>query len=158
MNKEKEPERMPRGLRNNNPLNIRRGNAHWQGLKPVQNDKQFCEFESPAMGFRAAFVLLRRYYVFYGLHTVAQVIRRWAPPSDGNDTKGYVAQVERIAEIHPDYELADPKADPLTWLRIVWAMTCVENGYASRHWSDYVHIVAQMVKGMEFAQITWNQK
>ena len=103
------------------------------------------------------FVLLRRYYVFYGLHTVAKVISRWAPPADGNDTDAYIRQVERIAEIHPDYELADPKADPLTWLRIVWAMTCVENGSALRDWPDHELILTQMVQGMVFAQVTWGK-
>lgn len=157
MNIKKETLRGPRGLRNNNPLNIRRGNAQWQGLQPVQDDKQFCQFITPAMGFRAAFVLLRRYYVFYGLHTVAKVISRWAPPADGNDTDAYIRQVTRIANIAEDHELKDPKADPLTWLRIVWAMTCVENGSALRDWPDHELILTQMVQGMVFAQVTWGK-
>ena len=34
----------PRGLRNNNPGNIRITKDKWQGLKPVQEDKEFSQF------------------------------------------------------------------------------------------------------------------
>ena len=51
---------LPRGIRNNNPLNIRKGN-NWKGERPNQTDKEFEEFESMQMGLRAAFILLRNY-------------------------------------------------------------------------------------------------
>ena len=44
----------PRGIRNNNPLNIRRGASQWQGLKRRQTDKDFCQFVTVAYGYRAA--------------------------------------------------------------------------------------------------------
>ena len=34
-----------RGIRNNNPLNIRRSKDKWQGMKALQTDAQFCQFE-----------------------------------------------------------------------------------------------------------------
>ena len=52
--------KIPRGIRNNNPLNIRKGND-WQGERHPQTDKEFEEFESLTMGFRAAFKLLKNY-------------------------------------------------------------------------------------------------
>ena len=74
---------IPRGIRNNNPLNIRRSKADWQGLVAPSTDKEltsgrlgsgsadskqasvcthydaeFCQFENMFYGFRAAFKLL----------------------------------------------------------------------------------------------------
>lgn len=46
---------MTRGLRNNNPLNIRRNNTKWQGLSVTQTDKSFFQFKTMAYGYRAAF-------------------------------------------------------------------------------------------------------
>ncbi len=40
----------PRGLRNNNPLNIVRGKSKWQGLKERISDSRFCEFVTPEYG------------------------------------------------------------------------------------------------------------
>ena len=38
---------LPRGIRNNNPLNIRRtAKDQWQGLRAQQTDASFCQFES----------------------------------------------------------------------------------------------------------------
>ena len=50
---------LPRGLRNNNPLNIRKGAQRWQGQ--TGNDGAFCIFESMEYGYRAAFRLLHTY-------------------------------------------------------------------------------------------------
>lgn len=57
----KETKNTPRGLRNNNPLNIRRSADLWQGLRKEQSDPEFFQFESIAWGYRAAFVVLRTY-------------------------------------------------------------------------------------------------
>ena len=46
---------MTRGLRNNNPLNIRKNSTKWQGLSATQTDKSFFQFTSMAYGYRAAF-------------------------------------------------------------------------------------------------------
>ncbi len=62
---------LPRGIRNNNPLNIRRSKDKWKGLRAVQADAQFCQFETLEYGWRAAFYLLTRtYYHKYRLSTV----------------------------------------------------------------------------------------
>ena len=41
---EKERKQKPRGIRNNNPLNIVQTNDKWQGLREKQYDKRFCEY------------------------------------------------------------------------------------------------------------------
>ena len=65
---------IPRGIRNNNPLNIRRSKDQWQGMKKTQSDSSFCQFETFEDGWRAAFVLLTRtYYHKYRLYTIRAI-------------------------------------------------------------------------------------
>lgn len=83
-----------RGIRNNNPANIRRG-CNWKGLAKVQTDREFCQFVTMTWGVRALLVTLRTYVVKHHLHTVREIISRWAPPSDGNNTEKYIEFVEK---------------------------------------------------------------
>lgn len=96
--------RIPRGIRNNNPLNIRKGN-NWLGERPVQTDRSFEEFESMEMGLRAGFKLLRRYITGddgkrQSCDTVAKIISRWAPPVE-NATSKYIHFVADHLGINP---------------------------------------------------------
>ena len=50
---------MKRGIRNNNPLNIRRSATRWQGAREEQKDKSFVQFKSMAYGYRAAWKILQ---------------------------------------------------------------------------------------------------
>jgi len=92
---------LPRGLRNNNPLNIRRNPANrWQGLAPESLDDSFCTFISLEYGARAALKLIRNYLIYpaFKCKTPADIIKRWAPPSE-NDTAAYIARVETISGV-----------------------------------------------------------
>lgn len=80
-----------RGIRNNNPGNIRKGEA-WQGLAAKQTDEAFCVFRSAEYGIRALVKVLLTYEKKYGLNTVRKIISRYAPESE-NDTGAYVASV-----------------------------------------------------------------
>lgn len=84
-----------RGIRNNNPANIRRG-CNWKGLAKTQTDREFCQFTTMTWGVRALLVTLRTYVVKHHLHTVREIINRWAPPSDGNNTEAYIKFVEKV--------------------------------------------------------------
>lgn len=86
-----------RGIRNNNPANIRRG-CNWKGLAETQTDKEFCQFITMTWGVRALLVTLRTYVVKHHLHTVREIITRWAPPSDGNNTERYIEFVKEAVE------------------------------------------------------------
>ena len=79
-----------RGLRNNNPGNIRLGQP-WAGQVEGE-DKSFCTFQSAEYGIRALCKLLLTYYNRYNLDTVEGIINRYAPPSE-NDTGGYQSHV-----------------------------------------------------------------
>lgn len=94
---------IPRGIRNNNPGNIRHGND-WQGLAEEQPDPEFCTFVSPEYGLRAIVVILRNYDRKHGLRTVREFINRWAPPNE-NDTTGYAEHVARRLGVPADEEI-----------------------------------------------------
>lgn len=80
-----------RGVRNNNPTNIRKG-ENWKGLAEVQDDPAFCVFREPKWGIRAFCKLILNYKTFYGIETVRGIIDRFAPPSE-NDTTSYIEHV-----------------------------------------------------------------
>lgn len=114
----------PRGIRNNNPLNIRIGNT-WLGEVPKPTDSEFEQFVSIRYGLRAAFVILRRYIRRYGRNTPAKIIRAWAPAVE-NNTQRYIEVVCKRSLIAPD-EVID-YADKKTMVRLVKAMAFVECG------------------------------
>jgi hypothetical protein len=78
-----------RGLRNNNPGNIRHSSTEWDGMSEEQTDSEFVQFDSPVMGIRAMTRILRTYRLRYNLKTVSEIIMRWAPPNE-NDTPAYI--------------------------------------------------------------------
>ena len=122
---------LPRGIRNNNPLNIRRSKDQWKGLAEQQNDRSFCQFKSLEWGWRAAFYLLTRtYYHKYRLYTIRGIISRWAPSCE-NDTSAYVQNVARLTGIDPDKPLGIPSESPSVWMMVGVAMAIQENGTSS---------------------------
>lgn len=115
----------PRGLRNNNPGNIRLSRTPWQGeIRPPQ-DKAFCRFRSMAYGYRALIKLLQNYRRLHGCHTVADFIARWAPPAE-NDTAAYIRRVCRAMQVAETYV---PDVDHrATLCALAAAISEVENG------------------------------
>jgi hypothetical protein len=89
----------PRGIRNNNPGNIRLG-APWVGLAPEQPDPDFCTFEDPKYGIRALAKILKAYEQ-NGRRTIRTIIDRYAPPSE-NLTNEYAAHVASLCGVDPD--------------------------------------------------------
>ena len=121
MNKSKET---PRGIRNNNPLNIRIGNCWW-GEVENPTDTQFEQFEKMEYGIRAAFIILRRYIEKYGRNTVEQIISSWAPSSE-NNTMAYVKFVYEKSQIPVDHIIKYDDKDIM--IRLVDAMIHYECG------------------------------
>ncbi len=85
-------ERTPRGIRNNNPGNLRRNGDPWQGLAERQGDVEFFTFKSAIYGIRALARTLIAYQDKHGLRTIRQIISRWAPPNE-NNTNAYIRAV-----------------------------------------------------------------
>jgi hypothetical protein len=117
--------RLPRGIRNRNPGNIRRSRDRWKGLALAQTDPAFFVFDAPVWGIRAMAVILRNYRERHGLKTLAQIIGRWAPAQE-NDTAGYVRAVAKAMRLHPR-TVIDPR-DPATLRNLIAAIIRHENG------------------------------
>lgn len=82
----------PRGIRLNNPLNIRHNrNNRWQGIYDPQDDPDFVHFSTMQFGIRAGFVILKG-YIGKGFCTPERIIQRWAP-SHENPTDTYIDYV-----------------------------------------------------------------
>ena len=119
---------MSRGLRNNNPGNIRRSRVRYKGEVHPSQDPEFKEFSSMAYGYRAMFVLLDTYRSRYGLSTIRQMLNRYAPPEE-NFTEGYVRFVADYSGVMPD-EIVDTRAE-MDMIPVVSAMSKIENGVAA---------------------------
>ena len=123
----------PRGIRNNNPLNIRHSANQWQGVREEQTDKSFVQFKSRAYGYRAAWKTLQSYYNRFcqqsKAFTVRNIIHRWAPPNE-NDTEAYIRTVLTLSGIGAQENLLPPEnVDSYSRLsKMIAAMTCIECG------------------------------
>lgn len=116
----------PRGIRNNNPGNIRWG-ENWKGLDPDgrQKDKSFCVFEEPKWGIRALCKVLLTYYRKHNLNTVREIINRFAPANE-NDTKAYVNHVAKLLGVEPDEKIS--VCDAKVMFTLITAIIQHENG------------------------------
>lgn len=115
---------VPRGIRNNNPLNIRIGNT-WLGERQNPQDASFEEFVSMEYGYRAAFCLLRRYIRRYHRNTIAMIISTWAPSTE-NHTQRYIDFVANAMKIASDTPIQ--YEDEATMVSLVAAMQMMECG------------------------------
>ena len=100
-----------RGIRNNNPLNIRRSTDRWEGARIEQTDKSFVQFTSMAYGYRAAWKTLESYWkYFHDLpkpFNVRNIITRWAPPTE-NDTENYIRTVLSLTGLGGNENFSQP--------------------------------------------------
>lgn len=115
----------PRGLRNNNPGNIRRSNDRWMGLRAKQTDPKFFQFTAPMWGYRALIKTLQTYRKKYKLQTLAEMIGRWAPTNE-NNTSAYIRSVCREMQV-PDSYVPDIE-DKGTMCALAAAISRHENG------------------------------
>lgn len=108
----------PRGVRNNNPGNIRKNSTVWMGMAAAQTDSSFVQFVAPEYGIRAIAKIMKSYRAL-GLNTIREVIRRWAPPSE-NNTDSYVAAVCAECSVKPDDTVDLDTIMPLLVKAIIW--------------------------------------
>ena len=117
---------LPRGLRNNNPLNIRISSLQWRGKIAENTDGAFEQFISLEYGLRAGLVNIRTYIKRDRLDSISVIIPRWAPALDGNDVRAYVRLVSNKSGVPATRRLS--YNDRFELCRIVWAMAWVECG------------------------------
>ena len=122
-----------RGIRNNNPLNIRHSKDRWKGARTEQTDPAFVQFTTMAYGYRAAWKTLESYWKHFHRHrqpfNATTIISRWAPPTE-NDTQTYIRTVLRLTSLGGRENLPQPSrgVDIPRLERLLAAMTTVECG------------------------------
>lgn len=111
----------PRGIRNNNPLNIEfNASNQWDGQ--TGTDGRFATFTTPFYGIRAAARLLKNYGKLYQATTVRAIVARWAPAVE-NNVEAYVNSVVKRSGLFPDMHLTETDYPAL-----IAAMIHHENG------------------------------
>lgn len=115
----------PRGLRNNNPGNIRQNGIRYTGEIQPSLDGAFKQFECIEYGYRAMFVLIYTYQRKYGLNTIADIIARYAPATE-NHTQKYIDAVSDWSGVSPTSHITTTNGDIM--IPVVAAMSRVENG------------------------------
>lgn len=113
--------KLPRGLRNNNPGNIRYGDFAKRYGATGQDDKGFAIFPTMQAGAAAMSGLLQS-YASKGVDTISSIIARYAP-SNENDTSAYVASVAKQTGINPNQHLSGDQ-----YAQVQRAMAIHENG------------------------------
>ena len=116
--------KLSRGLRNNNPGNIRLSPTTYQG-EVKSTDTAFKQFQSMAYGYRAMFVLLYTYQKKHHLNTIADMISRYAPATE-NHTTAYIEAVSEWSGVPSTCHITTTNGDIM--VPIVAAMARVENG------------------------------
>lgn len=120
---------LPRGIKNNNPLNIEFSKSNnWHGQLKYNKiiEPRFCRFSDTMWGYRCAAIILRKYINVYKCNTITKIVERWAPSTDNNNTKAYIATVVKLSDVAADTVIKFD--DMVTMLRIMSAMTVVECG------------------------------
>ncbi|WGL96486.1 hypothetical protein [Arsenophonus nasoniae] len=112
-----------RGIRNNNPGNIRKSKDVWVGQ--IGDDGKFVQYTTPAHGIRAVGKNLLS-YARQGYVTPEQIITRWAPPEDNNKTEKYINFVSGYLGVSRDTVLDLTDLDTIT--RLSMAIMTQENG------------------------------
>jgi hypothetical protein len=80
-----------RGIRNNNPGNLRKTGIPWLGKVVPGTDASFEQFKTMPYGIRAMLLDIIGKHK-RGLNTIQELISVWAPPVE-NDTSGYINSV-----------------------------------------------------------------
>ena len=117
--------KLPLGIRNNNPLNIRRvAGQQWKGSLPLREGRggSFVQFSTLSFGLRAAFCILRTYRNKHHAVCIEDIITRWAPPTE-NDTHKYILDVCKLTGFGGKERLTENE-----WPQLVRAMAFIESG------------------------------
>lgn len=117
-----------RGIRNNNPGNIRPSDDKWQGMTGVDKaggGKGYVTFDTPENGIRAMTKNLMTYQG-RGLDTVEKIINTWAPAADKNDVEAYIRNVTNRLGVTRDAKLN--LSNPNVMKALVTSIIQHENG------------------------------
>lgn len=113
----------PRGLRNNNPGNLRAGRDQWRGQVGV-DDNGYLIFDNAQHGLRAMAVVLHNYQALHGIHTIQGLVARYAPAADGNPEGAYADFIAERLRLGVD----EPFSIDAYMAKLLDAMITFENG------------------------------
>lgn len=122
---------IPRGIRNNNPLNLRKSDNDWLGKIKDGKDPAFEQFTSILYGIRAAFINARTIMRRNKDCTLEKLIETWAPSSDGNNTEAYITKVAKWSRVGRKEVLNFKNKEQM--VEVMWAMARVECGTTVLH-------------------------
>lgn len=126
----------PRGIRNNNPGNIRYSEHNkWRGQ--TGDDGAFAIFSEAKYGIRALAILLNNYSHKYGLNNVRDIINKYAPTNE-NNTGAYIEHVAKKLNVKADEYIDVKQRMP----EIIEAIIKHENG-------KQPYSQAQILEGIE---------
>lgn len=114
------PANAPRGIRNNNPGNLR----SWGGAQTVGG---FAQFSTLGEGLHAEDRQLQLYGQ-RGIDTLAKIVSTWAPGRDGNNVPAYIAALQKSTGFDPNAPLN--LNDPAVRAKIAAGINAHENGAA----------------------------
>lgn len=106
------------------------------GERANPSDPEFEEFVTIEYGYRAAFLILRRYIRRYHKNTISAIVSTWAPNSE-NNTQKYIDVVSHKMNLAPDVPF--DYDDQETMVQLVAAMQYVECSVPAN--------MAQVIKG-----------
>lgn len=118
---------LPRGIRDNNPGNLRPGDS-WQGM--VGSENNYIIFKDTSWGLRAMATDLSS-KINKGYNTITKIVNRYAPASDNNPVDNYIAAVSSYSGFGKDQVLT-PDADTIR--KLMKAHISFENGHDWSTW------------------------
>jgi len=113
----------PRGIRNNNPGNIKRSNIQWQGKVPFSQstDQVFEQFTAYKWGIRAMILDVANDIIYDDLDTITKVIMEYSATNQAP----YIIFVSNKAKIAPNAYIQATKS---TLRKLIPAMAEFEQG------------------------------
>ena len=115
----------PRGIRNNNPGNLRPlDSGNWDGQSGVDSGN-YITFSTSAWGLRALAHNLYSYGANDGINTLSATANRWAPASE-NDPNAYAATLSSVSGLGVSDTI--DLTDKATNLAVMRGIVQAENG------------------------------
>jgi hypothetical protein len=122
--------RQSRGIRNNNPGNIKYvKSTNWRGKvsDSEKKDSTFEEFTEMKYGVRALARILKSYVKNPKVRTLQDMINRFAPPVE-NNTSAYVKRVAKDLEVDIDVLGSKLVNNPVLFEQLIYSITKHETG------------------------------
>ena len=112
------PALQPRGIRNKNPGNIRWNSLNnWVG-QVGRDDAGYAVFSDAKWGIRAMGKVLESYHR-NGTLSIRQIITRWAPAADRNDTEAYIRHVTKALKKPEHFIPVKQEGDYLALVKVI---------------------------------------